>query len=278
MKRAACVLLALCMILSLPAAPASAEGEPLSGRFGDAVTILDAACVPFLLDFHVVDCRELELTLSLKGYSGDPFDVWELCALAPGGSWNRIAELELRKIMADGRRQVYSFSFDERQVFDALALRKRDGGGTCSVDWGTVELRLIRGKLGAPVSGIPSYIDEDYLPIDGVWSEPVPIHNGVYPAYVLDRRLSYCMEMTMALTILDYTGYPFGDWHLYALDLKDNWNPIGEFRIEKEQADGELRTYDFSFFPPETFKALSICTREKGAIFTLDWDINFYAP
>ena len=135
------------------------------------------------------------------------------------------------------------------------------------------------GAQALPVKASLTSLNEDYLPIDGAWDEEaIPIHNGVYKPYILDKRLRYCMKMTMLLSVVEYTGYPFGDWYLYALDLKDNWAPIGQFRLEKEQEDGEVYSYDFSFWPPESFKALSICTREKGAEFTLEWDIEFYAP
>ena len=121
--------------------------------------------------------------------------------------------------------------------------------------------------------------EEDWgLPIDGTWGEAIPIHNGVYKPFVLDKRLKYCRKLVMLLSVAEYTGYPFGDWYLYALDLDDNWEHIAAFRIEKEQGDGSWRVYEFDFYPLESFKALSICTQDKNAVFTLEWDIDFYAP
>lgn len=279
MKRTAGVLLLLCFFLSLFTVPAFADGRLLGGAFGELEPIYNGLSSPFYLDKKVVDCRALSLTLAVADYTGDPFGSWYLFAQDLDGNWDHIAELELSPDLADGRTRVYDLWFVKPLSFKALALCIRDPGAAFSLDWKRVEFRLGDVRPRASGTNLPRWaVARGLLPIDGSWGEAIPIRNGLYPAYVLDRKLSYCKELTMSLTISGYTGWPFGDWYLYAQDLKDNWDHIGEFRIEKEQADGAFRLYTFSFQPPETFKALAICIRDPGSEFTVDWDIAFYAP
>ena len=111
----------------------------------------------------------------------------------------------------------------------------------------------------------------------GSWHDSEPIHNGLSCAFYLDQKVTGCTELSFDLAIWEYSGAPFGNWYLYAKDLDDNWNHIGEFRIEKDQADGDPRTYDFHFKRPQSFKALAICVRDKGSQFDLTWNIDFYS-
>ena len=234
---------------------------------------------PFYLDKTVIDCRALSLTLAISDYTGDPFGSWYLFAMDLDGNWDHIAELDLFDDLADGHAEVYELTFEKPLSFKALALCIRDPGAAFSLDWERMEFRLGGAQKRTTEANLPRWATaRGLLPIDGDWGEAIPIRNGVYEPYVLDRKLSYCKELTMSLTVNGYTGWPFGDWYLYAQDLKDNWDHIGEFRIEKEQADGAFRLYTFSFQPPETFKALAICIRDPGSEFTVDADIELYAP
>lgn len=110
----------------------------------------------------------------------------------------------------------------------------------------------------------------------GSWGEQQAIHNGLTCPFNLDKEIVNCTDLTMELTITEYTGYPFGNWYLYAKDLNDRWDHIENFRIEKEQGDGSTRTYEFHFDSPQSFKALAICMRDKGNEYSMNSSENFY--
>ena len=97
-----------------------------------------------------------------------------------------------------------------------------------------------------------------------------------YKLINLDKEIVNCTALTMDLTITEYTGYPFGNWYLYAKDLNDRWDHIDNFRIEKEQGNGSTRTYEFHFDSPQSFKALAICMRDKGNEYSMNSSENFY--
>ena len=116
--------------------------------------------------------------------------------------------------------------------------------------------------------------DKQFL--TGEWGQTEAIRNGTSKAFYLDYPCTGCSGLTMSLRIVSYTGYPFGEWYLYARDTDDNWTHIAQFRITPEQADGEETAYDFVFDSPQSFTALSICPAENGMEFELDRVILFY--
>ena len=113
--------------------------------------------------------------------------------------------------------------------------------------------------------------------LTGSWHDAEPIHNGLSCALYLDQTVKNCTELTLDLSIWEYTGAPFGNWYLYAKDLKDNWDHIADFKLEKDMADGHMETYTFRFKQPQSFKALALCMRDKGNYFNITWnDLAFY--
>ena len=133
---------------------------------------------------------------------------------------------------------------------------------------------LTRQKQLRSVSGQTSASGQKQL--SGSRGEWQAIHNGLSRPFILSEAVYDCTDLTMELTLTEYTGYPFGNWYLYSEDLNDRWEHIGEFRIEKEQADGEMRSYSFHFDTPQSFKALALCIRDKGNEFTYSDEIRFY--
>ena len=117
--------------------------------------------------------------------------------------------------------------------------------------------------------------DREYLA--GKWGETEAIHNGTTMAYYLASPCFGRSGLTMSLRIDSYTGYPFGEWYLYAMDMDDNWEHIAQFRIEPEQADGRTCEYELHFDSPQSFQALSICPAEKGMEFSMERVILFHA-
>jgi len=80
----------------------------------------------------------------------------------------------------------------------------------------------------------------------------------------------------MQLTIMDYSGYPFGDWALYLQDMSGNWSSAAGFKLDKSQGDGRTTTYHLVFNGSKSFKALTICPAEKGMEQTIDRVILFF--
>ncbi len=282
MKKPAAFLLALCLLLPLCLPAAYADDEILTGRWGGQEPIHNGLSTPFYPDSKVTNCRSLSMTLSISEYSGAPFGNWYLYAKDLSGVWDHIADFKLDRSLADGHSETYSFSFRSPVSFKALALCMRDKGNSYSLTWEEISFRVDPGSVGSKSSSLPARPaptpKKDGLTLlAGSWGEQEPIKNGVYSPFHLSSKMTGCTALTMDLSIEDYSGYPFGDWYLYAKDLDNNWNHIAEFRIEREQGRGDVTRYDFHFTRPQSFKALAICVRDKGAEFSINWNIDFYA-
>jgi len=94
--------------------------------------------------------------------------------------------------------------------------------------------------------------------------------------YYLDAPVVDCSALTMELAMMNYSGWPFGEYGVFAQDMDNKWVELGRFQIEKSQTDGELRTYDFVFPQPLSFRALAVVITEQGMDFTLYHADNFY--
>ena len=278
MKKSVSVLALFCILFSLCAVPAQAASTELTGSWHDSEPIHNGLSCALYLDQTVKSCTELSMDLSIWDYSGAPFGNWYLYAKDLNDNWDHIADFKLNKDMGDGHTETYTFRFKQPQSFKALALCMRDKGNYYNLTWGVLSFYLGAGQQSsstAKPTPTPTVVRGGLL--SGWWGDREPIRNGNYTPFNLNSKMTNCTDLSMVLTIVDYTGYPFGDWYLYAKDLNDNWNHIGEFRIEKDQADGNSRTYDFHFKQPQSFKALAICVRDKGSEFDLSWDIDFYS-
>ena len=110
----------------------------------------------------------------------------------------------------------------------------------------------------------------------GSWGETEAIHNGTTTAYYLHEPVRNCRRIKMELTIVSYTGYPFGDWALYLMDESGNWASAAPFRIEKDQGDGRENVYLLNFDKPQSFRALTICPAEKGMEQSINRVLLFY--
>lgn len=276
MKKALSFLLVFCMLLPLFCVPAYAANTALTGTWGDQEPIHNGLSTPFYLDKNVVNCKDLTLELSIYEFTGHPFGNWYVYAKDLKGNWSSIADFKLSKDMDDGHTETYTFRLKQPKSFQALALCMRDKGNSYSLSWGKANFSIGSGSLQSNARPTPKPVAQRGTLLTGSWGDQEPIHNGTYSPFVLSKKVTGCTDLTMALEITDYTGYPFGNWYLYAKDLEGNWSHIAEFRIEKDQGDGSCTTYDFHFKKPQSFKALAICVRDKGSQFSLSWDIDFY--
>ena len=277
MKKYISVLALFCLVFSVCAVPAYAADSQLTGTWHDSEPIHNGLSCALYLDETVTSCTELSMDLSILEYTGAPFGNWYLYAKDLKDNWSHIADFRIDKNMGDGHTVSYTFRFNQPQSFKALALCMRDKGNYYNLTWGELSFCLGAGEQKEPVKTTPTPAAERGNLLSGRWGDQEPIRNGTYSPFNLTTTMKNCTDLTMSLTIEDYTGYPFGSWYLYAKDLDGNWDHIGEFKIDKDQADGDARSYDFHFEQPQSFTALAICVRDKGAQFSLSWDIDFYS-
>ena len=94
--------------------------------------------------------------------------------------------------------------------------------------------------------------------------------------FYLTTPIKNCTYLKMELTVTECSGFPYGNWYLYAKDLSDHWNHIEAFRIEKDVVMGRLYTYVFRFSDPQSFKALAITMQDRGNEYSITYDLSFY--
>lgn len=94
--------------------------------------------------------------------------------------------------------------------------------------------------------------------------------------FYLTTPIKNCTYLKMELTVTECSGFPYGNWYLYAKDLSDHWNHIEAFRIEKDVVMGRLYTYVFRFSDLQSFKALAITMQDRGNEYSITYDLSFY--
>ena len=95
--------------------------------------------------------------------------------------------------------------------------------------------------------------------------------------FYLDAPVENCGALSLELRVLpDYAGWPWGRYALYAWNTDGRWELLDYFQIEKFQADGETRTYDFRLEQPISFVALAVVLAEDGMDFTVNHEDSFY--
>lgn len=108
----------------------------------------------------------------------------------------------------------------------------------------------------------------------GDWETPL-YGRSVLPFY-LDKPVENCSVISMDLSIVEYTGWPFGLYALFAKGLDGQWTQLDYLSIEQSQADGESRSYQFTLETPISFEALAVVLIEEGMQFNLTLDQKFY--
>ncbi len=78
----------------------------------------------------------------------------------------------------------------------------------------------------------------------------------------------------MDFTIDSYTGYPFGEWYLYAKGTNGKWQQVGLFEV-KQSAPYQTYTVVFPFDPTISFTALSVVMR-GDAQYSVTYYLRFY--
>ena len=257
--------------------PASAKGPQLAGEWSEDMLQLRFyyKSAPFILEKKVASCTDLVMTLRVKELSGYPYGVWYLYALGYDDQWSHIAEFEFDKSMVEDSVKDYEFHFKKPVAFKALALSVRDNGAVYSLDI-DAGFFLKSGELDNTPEVTPMPAAAKGKALTGAWGELEPIHNGRSSPFVLDKEVTGCTDLIMTLNIDEYTGYPFGNWYLYARDKDGNWNALTDFKLDKAMGDGHVEDYVFHFKKPVSFKALALCMKDKGAEYRLDWTVDFF--
>lgn len=112
--------------------------------------------------------------------------------------------------------------------------------------------------------------------VSGSWNEEKIYVRGNQEshAYELSQVVDNCIRMTMDITVTDYSGYPFGDWYLYARSKSGKWSHIGLFEINQEMINHST-TISFSFDSPTSISALTIVQRGSNQ-YSINYSVRYY--
>jgi hypothetical protein len=96
--------------------------------------------------------------------------------------------------------------------------------------------------------------------------------------FYLDKPVLDCSMITLQMSFIQYRGWPFGLYGLFAQTLNGDWVEVDRFQIEKYQAEegAEPRTYQFQLTNPLSFRALGVVLLEDGMDFNLVHADTYY--
>lgn len=256
MKRVFALLLALCVLLSLsvsayaataPAVKSAEEFEEMlqKAEGGDADAMATVGTVYYRGNYNAGITRDFASALE-----------WFEKAAEAG---NKTVLMDLATIYDKGTAGVrnldkaYTYYKQAEEAGFEGAKEKTEEPRFAAFHWKD-NAALLAGKLGG------------YETIKGRDSMPL----------YLDAPVVDCSLITMELAIMDFSGWPFGQYGLFAQDLNGEWIELGRFQIEQFQASADARTYSFPLDQPVSFRALAVVIMEKGMDFTLYHADNFY--
>lgn len=133
-------------------------------------------------------------------------------------------------------------------------------------------------KLAAPVFDELRWKDNS-AKLSGRLGEDMTIAGTgrVATPFYLDAPVENCSMLSMEMRVLpEYAGWPWGRYALYAWGLDGKWQNLDYFQIEKSQAEGEPRLYEFHLDEPISFCALAVVLAEDGMDFTINHEDTFY--
>ena len=257
MKNAISILLAICMLLPLTLSTAFADSGPTvqsaeefealmqKAQNGDAAAMAAVGTVYYRGSFHAGITRDFALARE-----------WFEKAAAAGST---DVLMNLASIYEKG-------SSGERNMEKAYTCYKMAAEAGVA---GAAE------KLKDPVFAVFVWKENSAKLTGRLGDTEMIAGRDIMPLY-LDAPLVDCSAISMELCMLNYSGWPFGLYALYGKDQAGTWKELGRFQIEKYQADGEIRTYDFPLAEPGTFVALAVVIIEDGMDFTLYHSAEYY--
>lgn len=259
MKKTLSFLLALCMLVSLAltvgAAPAFAavksaeEFEQLrqKAESGDAAAMADVANVYYRGNYNSGISRDFGQALS-----------WFLRAADAG---NTDVYLTIANIYEKG-------SAGERNPAQAYDWYKK------AADLGSKEAEE---RIADPIFADYRWKDNAAV-LTGTLGEYGNLGGRYGTPFYLDQPVLDCTMITMQLRFIQWRGWPFGLYGLFAQTLNGDWVEVERFQIEKYQGEegAEPRTYEFRPQSPLSFKALGVVLLEDGMDFNLQHEDLYY--
>ena len=255
MKKILSFLLALCMLIPLTVTPAFAavsspeEFEQLKQRAegGDAAAMAEVGNCYYLGNYNGNVTRDFTQALAWflrAAQAGDTSVYMNIANIYEKGS---AGERSFDKAYDWFRRaaELGSKEAEERMADPIYAsLRWKD------------DATALTGQLGA------------YDNLGGRYGTP----------FYLDKPVVDCSQITLQLGFIQYRGWPFGLYGLFAQTLNGDWVEIDRFQIEKFQAEegAEPRTYQFQMSTPMSFRALGVVLLEDGMDFNLVHEDTYY--
>ncbi len=112
--------------------------------------------------------------------------------------------------------------------------------------------------------------------IHGSWRNVITLRSCRTNPLILDTVVRETPWIEMVMTVDSYTGYPYGDWYLYAQSPAGKWDHIAVFNMDRGCTSGETVTIHFDLEKPATFQALSIVSVERGMEFLVHRLLDFY--
>lgn len=255
MKKLLCFILALCMLIPLGTVPAFAavssaeEFEQLKQKAetGDGAAMAELANIYYRGNYNSGVSRDFAQALSwfLRAADAGNTDVYMTIATiyekgsAGGRSYDKAYEW-YKKAAELGNSEA------EEHLQDAIFADYR---------WKDNAV-VLTGSLG------------EYGNCGGRYGTP----------FYLEKPVENCPVINLELRFINYRGWPFGMYGLFAMTLSGDWIEVSRFQIEKFQAEegAEPRLYEFRPAEPISFKALAVVLLEDGMDFNLLHEDTYY--
>lgn len=255
MKKILSFLLVICMLIPLAATPAFAavgsaeEFEQLKQRAegGDAAAMAEVGNCYYLGNYAGGVERDFSQALS-----------WFLRAADAGDT---SVYINIASIYEKG-------TAGERSIDKAYDWLKRAAG---------LGSKQAEERLAEPVFATLRWKDDSAV-LTGQLGEYGNLGGRYGTPFYLDKPVMDCSLITLQLGFIQYRGWPFGMYGLFAQTLNGDWVEIDRFQIEKYQAEegAEPRNYQFQMATPLSFRALSVVLLEDGMDFNLVHEDFYY--
>ena len=255
MKKILSFLLALCLLIPLGVTPAFAavssaeEFEQLKQKAesGDAAAMADVANIYYRGNYNAGISRDFAQALSwfLRAADAGNTDVYLTIATIyeKGSAGERNSE------------KAYDWYKKAAEAGSSEAEEHMQAAVFASYHWKDNAVALT-GSLG------------EYGICGGRYGTP----------FYLDKPVVDCPLINFEMRFVNYRGWPFGLYGLYAQTLNGDWIEVTRFQIEKYQgAEGaEPRLYEIRPAAPISFKALAVVLLEDGMDFNLVHEDTYY--
>ena len=255
MKKILSFLLALCMLLPLAVTPA----------------------------FAAVSSAEEFEQLKQKAEAGDAGAMGEVANIYYRGNYNCGVNRDFAQALSWFLRAAEAGNTD---VYLTIATIYEKGSAGERNQEKAYEWYKKAAELGS--SEAEAHLQEDVF-ANYRWKDNATVLTGTLGEYgicggrygtpfYLDNPVVDCPLINLELRFVNYRGWPFGMYGLFAQSLSGDWFEVSRFQIEKFQAEegAEPRLYEFQPTAPISFKALAVVLLEDGMDFNLVHEDTYY--